>query len=120
MRRKKMFGVSRLAAAIVALACNACVSVGAPFPVDEVPNLRIGTHTRADVERMFGPPWRTGIEDGETTWTYGDYKRSLFGGAHTRDLVVRFAPNGVVSSFSFSSDLPEDAAIKPRPTETPF
>jgi hypothetical protein len=76
--------------------------------------------TPGDVERMFGPPWRTGIEDGLATWTYGEYKYSLFGATRTRDLVIRFAPNGVVSSYSFSSDQPEDARIKPRPAEPLF
>jgi hypothetical protein len=98
----------------------ACVSVGKPFPVEQVPNIQIGRNTPSDIERMFGPPWRTGIEDGQTTWQYGDYKHGLFGATKTRDLVVRFAPNGVVSSYSFNSDQPEDSHIKPKPAEPIF
>jgi hypothetical protein len=109
-----------LAAIVMALAGAGCVSVGQPFPVERVPQIRIGVDTPADIERAFGKPWRTGIEDGQTTWTYGDYKRSLFGDTRTRDLVVRFAPNGVVASYSFSSDLPEDAHIKPKTPEPIF
>ena len=109
-----------VAAFASALVCAGCVAVGQPFPVERVPQIRIGADTPADIERMFGAPWRTGIEDGQATWTYGDYKRSLFGETRTRDLVVRFAPNGVVSSYSFSSDLPEDAHIKPKPAEPIF
>lgn len=103
-----------------AAAVSGCVTVGQPFPVERVPQIQIGVHTPADIERLFGLPWRTGIEDGERTWTYGDYKRSIFGDTRTRDLVVRFAPNGVVSSYSFSSDQPEDAGIKPKPAEPIF
>ena len=105
---------------VLSVAAAACVSVGKPFPVEQVPNIQIGRHTPADIEKMFGKPWRTGMEDGETTWQYGDYKRGLFGSTKTRDLVVRFAPNGVVSSYSFNSDQPEDSHIKPKPSEPIF
>jgi len=92
-----------------------CFSVGKQFPVEQVPNIEIGVHSKADIQRLFGPPWRTGLEDGQTTWTYGDYKRTVTGEAHTRDLIVRFNGDGIVSSYSFSSDKPEDAALKKKP-----
>jgi len=104
----------------VALATTmGCVTVGRRFPVENVPSIRIGTHSQADIERMFGPPWRTGMEDGRKTWTYGDYKWSLAGATRTRDLVVRFDPSGTVTSYSFSSDQPEDADLE-SPASTDF
>ena len=88
-----------------------CISVGHDFPVDPVRQIEIGATTRDDVQRMFGDPWRTGIEDGQRAWTYGTYRYSLFGHASTRDLVVRFDAEGVVASYSFNSTRPEDAAL---------
>lgn len=88
-----------------------CISVGSDFPVAPVRQIEIGATTRDDVQRMFGDPWRTGIEDGERTWTYGTYRYSLFGNTSTRDLVVRFDAKGVVSSYTFNSTRPEDAAL---------
>lgn len=85
-----------------------CLSVGQDFAVDRVPDLAIGETTRSDVERLFGSPWRTGIEDGKTTWTYGHYRYSLFSPAKTRDLVVRYDDDGVVRSFGFNSTYAED------------
>ena len=109
----------RAAAALAALASivvvAGCVSVGKKFPVEQVPNIEIGVHSKADVQKLFGPPWRTGLEDGQTTWTYGDYKRSVTGEKHTRDLVVRFNDDGIVSSYSFSSDRPEDSTLPKKP-----
>jgi len=90
---------------------TACMSVGREFPVESVRELEIGVTTQRDVERMFGDPWRTGIEDGQRTWTYGRYRYSILGDAVTRDLVVRFDAKGVVSSYSFNSTHPEDAAL---------
>ena len=52
---------------------------------------------------MFGDPWRTGIEDGKRTWSYGRYRYSLFDDAETTDLVVRFNKDGTVSSYVFNT-----------------
>ena len=104
-----------VATIVTALGVAGCVSVGKKFPVEQVPNIEIGVHSKADIQRLFGPPWRTGLEDGQTTWTYGDYKRSLGGETHTRDLIVRFNDDGIVSSYSFSSDKPEDTNLQKKP-----
>lgn len=88
-----------------------CLNVGEPFPVDPVKKIEIGVTTRDDIRQMFGDPWRTGVEDGLRTWTYGRYHYSLFGAAATRDLVVRFDGSGVVGSYSFNSTHPEDASL---------
>jgi hypothetical protein len=88
-----------------------CMNVGREFPVEPVRKIEIGKTTQRDVRGMFGEPWRTGIEDGERTWTYGRYHYSLFGEAVTRDLVVRFDGRGVVTSYTFNSTHAEDAEL---------
>lgn len=88
-----------------------CLNVGESFPVDPVNKIEIGVTTRDDIRQMFGEPWRTGVDDGRRTWTYGRYHYSLFSAAATRDLVVRFDQKGVVSSYTFNSTYPEDASL---------
>ena len=83
-----------------------CFSVGTPFPSDRVAQIHIGATTRDQVRGQFGPPWRTGLEDGEETWTYGRYLYALGAPARTADLKVRFDHNGVVSSYTFSTTNP--------------
>ncbi len=91
-------------AILLSLPIYGCMpSVGRPFPVKQVRQLEIGTTTRAEVRQMFGDPWRTGIEDGFKTWTYGEYSVN-----NSRDLVIRFDEKGVVKSYSFSSSFPQD------------
>ena len=75
-----------------ALALTGCLTVGRDFPTDKIGQLQIGQTTRDEVHRMFGEPWRTGLEDGRRTWTYGHYRYKLFGTTETRDLVIRFDP----------------------------
>lgn len=98
----------RAAAFLCTLALAGCLSVGRPFPVERVAEIQIGRTTHQDVRRMFGDPWRTGLEDGRRTWTYGSYRYALLGETRTRDLVLRFDDKGVVASYTFNSTHPED------------
>lgn len=83
-----------------------CFSVGTPFATHEVGRIQVGATTRAQVERQFGTPWRTGREDGDETWTYGRYVYALLAPARTADLTIRFDRNGVVRSYTFSTTNP--------------
>lgn len=78
-------------------------AVGRPFPVQQVRQIEIGKTTQADVHRMFGEPWRTGIEDGFRTWSYGEHSLQ-----NSRELLIRFTEKNVVKSYNFSSSYPED------------
>ena len=80
-----------------------CATVGKDFPASQVTALQIGKTTRDEVREIFGAPWRTGIEDGRRTWTYGKYKYSLFAPARTQDLVIRFNDEGRVVSYTFNT-----------------
>ena len=88
-----------------------CMSIGQPFPVDQVRSIQIGETTRDDMRRSFGAPWRTGLEDGQRTWTYARYRYSILGTAQTRDLVVRFDEQGRVVSYTFNSTHAQDSEL---------
>lgn len=98
MRRIKYF----VLVSLVALFVSACATVGQPYAEHKVEEIHVGETTRADIEAMFGAPWRTGLESGMTTWTYGHYRYSLFGDDQTSDLVVRFDENNRVKSYTFN------------------
>ena len=105
LKRRFAAAVAMAAAALLV----ACVTVGRDFPAKRVAKLHIGTTTQDEVRALFGTPWRTGVEDGQRTWTYGHYHYALLGNTQTRDLVVRFDANDVVASYTFNSTNPEDA-----------
>jgi len=92
----------------------ACANVGREFPTARVSEIQVGKTTQAGVEAMFGKPWRVGMEDGQRTWTYGKYRYSLVGQSNTKDLVVRFDKNNVVSSYTFSTTEPESATTQKK------
>ena len=92
-----------MAVALTTLTLAGCATVGEDFPKQKVAQIHIGETNREAIESMFGEPWRTGLEDGKRTWTYGRYRWSLFSEAQTTDLVVRFDDNGTVSSYVFNT-----------------
>ena len=80
-----------------------CASAGRDFPTHPVNDIRRGETDRSEIREMFGPPWRVGSENGQTTWTYGKYRYRLFGETSTTDLVIRFDDSGKVSSYTFNT-----------------
>lgn len=96
-------GVVFALAALVVLGSTGCISVGRHFPTGPIPQLHIGKSTQQQVLDTFGPPWRTGIDDGQRTWTYGYYRYSLFSSPIARDLVIKFDRQGIVSSYNYNT-----------------
>lgn len=84
----------------------ACVTVGQPFREDASQLIEMNVTTKAEVRRLLGEPWRTGVEDGRETWTYGHYRYSAFAPARTRDLLLRFDTKGIVVSYSYNATQP--------------
>ncbi len=95
---------------LCALLLTGCLSAGKDFNTLMVPQIQLHQTTRAQIEQMFGPPWRTGLEDGRPTWSYGTYKTGL-SDTLSRDLVIRFDPDGTVASYTFNSNFPEDQQL---------
>lgn len=75
--------------------------------MEPVERIEVGRTTQVDIRSLFGEPWRTGVEDGRMTWTYGRYEWRAFSEASTRDLVLRFDDAGVVASYSYNASNPE-------------
>lgn len=80
-----------------------CATAGRDFPTQPVHDIEIGKTSRGEVRQMFGPPWRVGVENGQTTWTYGKYRYRLIGETSTTDLVIKFDDKGRVSSYTYNT-----------------
>jgi len=80
----------------------ASMNVGYDFPDHQVKNIRIGETTKENIRTIFGEPWRTGLENGQETWTYGKYNYSGTRETDAKDMVVRFTEKDIVESYTFS------------------
>lgn len=96
-------------ACLLALGLASCASVftsGREFPSPARDAIKTGTTSKADLVRLFGEPTQVGIEDGDATWTWLYFKKG--DPDLTKTLHVRFQPDGIVKSYSFSSNFPDD------------
>ncbi|HEV8640415.1 MAG TPA: hypothetical protein VGV13_04895 [Methylomirabilota bacterium] len=92
---------------VLTLAAGCALKAGHLFPSPAPASIMIGTTDRAFLERTFGAPYQVGIDSGDPTWRWFYLERRA-GGELTKDLTVRFNPNGTVKSYSFTSNFPED------------
>lgn len=84
-----------------------CISVGRDFPVPQSQDIKNGTTTKADLIRFFGEPTQVGMEDGDQTWTWALVRKGL-SGTESKQLYIRFDNRGVVKSYSYTSNFPEE------------
>jgi hypothetical protein len=91
---------------LTAVACGSMLTVGREFASPGRDAIRNGTTSKAELVQMFGEPTQVGIKDGDPTWTWYYFKKGE--PDLTKQLEVTFTPAGVVKSYSFSSNFPED------------
>ena len=91
-----------------------CVSVGREFPTPTPAMIQDGVTTRAELLRRFGSPTQVGIEDGDQTWTWVHVRASGLGLPVSKELHVKFDERGLVKSYSYTSNLPEEVQQKTR------
>jgi hypothetical protein len=101
MKTKRWFGIFVCLWLVLLMA--GCATVGKNFQSSAVREIEIGTTTTEDISNILGNPWRTGLENGKKTWTYGYYKYRLFGPTDTKDLVITFNKDNTVYSYSFNT-----------------
>lgn len=88
-----------------------CLSTGRDFSAAKVSSIKKSVTTRYDIQKWFGYPYMTGIDDGDDAWTYNFTRVSKSGQTLTKTLYVVFDDNGVVKSFTFSTSFPEEMGL---------
>lgn len=87
------------------LTLGGCARIGNDFNANKVQTIKIGETTQDGIVAMFGQPWRKGIEDGVTMWTYGRYTYRLIGKTDAKDLIVKFDDDAKVTSYTFNKTI---------------
>lgn len=97
-----------LSLGVALLLLAGCVSfkAGREFPSPEPGMIVAGKTGKAELRRVFGEPYEVGLDSGDPTWTW--FFGQTGGGDRSKNLTVRFSPDGTVKSYSFSSNFPED------------
>ena len=96
-----------IVAIILALFLSGCGTVGKDFDESLYANIVKGTTTHKEVQAMFGPPFKKGIQNGYPVWTYEyNYVNSL-GSDIIKDMIIVFEKNGVVKSHQLMTNTPK-------------
>ncbi len=88
---------------------SGCISIkfGREFPSPDPKMIVAGKTDKTSLQRMFGEPYQVGLDSGDQTWRWF-YGQRDSGAEISKDLSIRFNPDGTVKSYSFSSNFPED------------
>ena len=90
----------------IILISNGCGTVGKRFNTSKVESIVNGITTRSDIKKMFGEPFKTGIQNGQPIWVYEDHFYSIIREETSKDLIIIFNSDGIVQSYQFMSSKP--------------
>jgi hypothetical protein len=102
---KRLSAILALAALVTAAGC--ALHGGRVFPSPDPGQITVNATDKAALLRVFGEPYQIGLDSGDQTWRWFYLERSI-GSEVSKDLTVRFNPNGTVKSYSFTSNFPDD------------
>ena len=83
-----------------------CGTTGKDFNESLYKNIVAGTTTHKEIQAMFGPPFKKGIQNGYKVWTYEYNVYNSLGKDITKDMVIVFTPDGVVKSHQMMTNKP--------------
>ena len=83
-----------------------CGTAGKSFNTSKIGGIVNGTTTRSDIKKIFGEPFKTGIQNGQPIWVYEDHHYSIIREETSKDLIIIFSPDGIVQSYQFMSSKP--------------
>ncbi len=93
---------------LVLLFAAGCGTAGKNFDASLYKNIVAGTTTHKEIHAMFGAPFKKGVQNGYTVWTYEYNFYNSLGSDITKDMVIVFDPRGVVKSHQMMSNQPGD------------
>lgn len=111
--------MTRLLPALALSLSLGCATIGKDFDATRLDWLEARETSKVQVRERLGPPWRVGADAGDQTWTYGYYEYRAMGESNSKDLVIHFAPDGTVKSYTFNTSFPgerkelDPAAVSP-------
>ncbi len=83
-----------------------CGTAGKNFDESLYKNIVVGTTTHKEVQSMFGPPFKKGVQNGSRIWTYEYNFYNSLGNDITKDMTIAFDQRGVVKSHQMMTNQP--------------
>jgi outer membrane protein assembly factor BamE (lipoprotein component of BamABCDE complex) len=90
----------------ILLISNGCGTAGKSFDTSNAASILNGTTTRSEIKKIFGEPFKTGIQNDQPVWTYENHHYSILRDDTSEDLIIIFRSDGIVQSHQFMSSKP--------------
>jgi hypothetical protein len=82
-----------------------CGSTGNNFPVVHIDGIKNGVTTQSQILDWFGVPFKEGVRNGDSMWTYQfDAWRSI-GKDRSKELIVLFDEQNIVQAYRYASNM---------------
>ena len=98
--------IGRVIVVGIILTSNGCSTVGKSFNTSKVESIVNGVTTRSDIKKMFGEPFKIGIQNSQPIWICEDHHYTIIREETSKDLIIIFSPDGIVQSYQFMSSKP--------------
>lgn len=97
---------------------SACSNVGTNFDINLVKQIQKGKTTQAEIENMFGQPYKTGVQNAHPAWVYEFNEYRAMGADASKDLIVVFNADKTVRTHQIMATRETDAVVKqPEPVK---
>ena len=97
---KKWLHVSSL---FILLFLASCGTVGENFNSSQVKSIQNNVTNQTEILDKFGLPFKEGVENGQTMWTYQFDKWNILGPAESKDLVILFDEKNIVRAYRYTT-----------------
>ena len=78
-------------------------TVGNNFDSSQIKNIQSNVPSQKEIFERFGAPFKKGVENDQTMWTYQFDKWNAVGPAQSKDLVILFDNKNIVKAYRYTT-----------------
>ena len=78
-------------------------TVGNNFDSSQIKNIQSNVTSQEEIFERFGAPFKKGVENDQTMWTYQFDKWNAVGPAQSKDLVILFDNKNIVKAYRYTT-----------------
>ena len=78
-------------------------TVGNNFDSSQIKSIQSNVTSQEEIFERFGAPFKKGVENDQTMWTYQFDKWNAVGPAQSKDLVILFDNKNIVKAYRYTT-----------------
>ena len=82
-------------------------TVGKSFDSSQIKSIQNNMASQEEIFERFGAPFKKGVENDQTMWTYQFDKWNAVGPAQSKDLVILFDNKNIVKAYRYTTSNPK-------------